>query len=166
MDKTARQNIRVMLTIDKNLLDDEWEKQAELCYEYGEKLADAKLEVAELKADLKLLVANLDEIIRDEDQDESDDPKEKKKKKTETQIDHEITRHPKYQKRLKALREAEHRVDLLGVACDAIVDRKQALSKLSDLFGMQYFSGPSQKTKDALAGVRDKKKKRRTDDDE
>jgi hypothetical protein len=129
------------LEINKFALDKEWEKQASLFCEWGEKEVEAQFNKDKLKEQLDIIRAELDGQIRSNAILEG-------LKITEVAISSEILKNKKYQKANNDYLEAIKEAKILGVAKDAFDHKKKALEKLTDLFLAGYWAEPKEVTKD------------------
>lgn len=135
--------------IDRNHLDDEWERQSELALEYNEQLADAKLELEDAEQALSVKVADLKRAIRD------DPDSYGIAKGTEDEIKATVPRIPSYQKALKNVNIAKHRVGMLAAACVAMEHKKRALTLFVELHGRGYFADAKGKKRAKTSYTRD-----------
>jgi hypothetical protein len=129
------------LEIDKFALDKEWEKQASLYCEWGEKEVEAQFNKDKLKEQLDLTRAEVDGEIRKS-------AARSNIKITEAAISAEILKSRDYQKANNDYLEAIRDAKIFGIAKEAFEHKKKALEKLTDLFLAGYWAEPKQVTKD------------------
>ena len=122
--------------LDDKRLDEEWNSQPQLYYNWGVKLADAKAAVERAKASRDLVYAELNKDIR------SDPVKYDLPKTTESLVESIILIQDKYKLAHEKYIAAKHKMDVLTVTVEALDHRKKALENLVHLFGMNYFSEP------------------------
>lgn len=170
---------------DKHRLDEEWEKQAPLYFEYARKLERANTKIDESKAEVDVLKNELDVeraevelIIR---------RKPAKytgvEKATEAIIAAAVKVHPRVQRAQVKMQEAsrmvivaKNRAGILAAAVKALDHRKKALENLVWLHGQNYFSEPRAKdemtseqmerVKARAAANKGRKVKRQRDEDD
>jgi hypothetical protein len=125
------------IRIDKNNLDDEWNKQDELYTKYALIEADARDKLNEAKAKLELVEAQIYAKIRK-------NPSEfgLSEKPNEGTIDKAVVRHAKYQEAVKELNQAYSDVNHAAIGPAALEHRKKALENLVQLFLSSYWSKP------------------------
>lgn len=125
------------LSVDRDRLDEDWEKQADFSWEFGEQLANAKLELDTLKGELEVIKAELDLKIRR-------DPERylQTEKITESAVKAYVTLSKKVQRKETEIIEKKHEIDILTSYLKSIDDKKRALEKLVDLHGQNYFAKP------------------------
>ncbi len=129
-------DLAALVTPDPERLDYEWTRQPKLYLKYSLKLADARLALAEAKAQLEVTEAEVARDIRDDPASYGMD------KVTEKSVEAAIVIQPPCLAAAKILREAQHRVDVLGSVVGALDHRKKALENHVTLFCYQYTSVP------------------------
>lgn len=129
------------LEINKFALDQEWEKQASLYCEWGEKEVEAQFNRDKLKEQLDLTRAEVDGKIRLM-------AARNNIKTTEAAISSEILKDANYQKANNDYLEAIKQAKIFGVAKEAFEHKKKALEKLTDLFLAGYWAEPKEVAKD------------------
>jgi len=143
------------LEIDPLRLDDELIGQPKQRQQFGELLADAQLELDTAKSSLAVVQAETDREIRE-------DPEAfGLAKVTEGSVSTAITVHPAVKIAVKKLNEARHKVNVLQAAVDGLEHRRAALKGMVELFGQQYFAGP---TTSMPAGIKAENRRRREDE--
>jgi hypothetical protein len=143
-----------ILIIDKTRLDEEWERQPELMFDFCKKLADASNVMDKVKSLLEVTKAELAVQARR-------DPKSYlKTKATESSISEYVNSHPKIKQLLNKLYIAKHRKELLAGMVSALEQRKSALERLVSLHGQSYFSEPrpvDQPSRETISEIQNKK---------
>lgn len=124
------------LEIDDLQLDKEWGEQPKLAFTYLRKLAIARHRMDEAKAELELEEARLGQKMREFPE------RFGLSKVTEKAIESAIITHDDYQEALSEYNDCKYKVDLIDAAVKSIDQRKYALQKKVELFGMEYFSEP------------------------
>lgn len=123
--------------IDDTALDIEWLDQAELMRKYTFLESKMKYEVDLLTEELSILRAELDRDIRE-------DPEAFGiTKLTEGAISNTIILQDEYKEKQKELIEARHEHNNAKGAVESMQHKKYALQGLVELFGKNYFAGPS-----------------------
>ena len=132
------------LVIDEFKLDEEWIGQPKLYHTWARQKADAILDLDLAKAQLDIIKSGLDKHIRENKQDYP--------KITEKIVENTILGSIEYQKAVKKIAEAKHKLNIIDAAVVAIEHRKVALTKLVDLHGQSYFAEPraSEQSKDKV----------------
>ena len=121
---------------DKYKLDEEWEGQPELYFEYAVKLADARSEHEHAITQQDLIEAELDRDIR------SNPIKYDVAKITEGSVEKVILTQRGYQACHEVVLKAKHRVDVLQAAVTALDHRKKAIEGLVQLWLADFYSKP------------------------
>jgi kynurenine formamidase len=153
------------IDIDKNQLDVECERQPELVYQYGCKLADAKKELAEANADLDVIKAEVADDVR------SNPKKYGLDKITVDAVASAVAAAKEVKAATTDVIAARHLVDTTQAAVNALDHKKRMLENLVDLHGRDYFSSP-RVSGDGAAAMEQTKTKRirrgtsRRDEDE
>lgn len=142
------------LEIDPLRLDDELIGQPKQRQQFGELLADAQLELDNAKSGLAVAEAEADQDIRMCPSDYGID------KLSEARISATVTLHPAVKISQKRLNESRHRVNVLQAAVDGLEHRRAALKAMVELFGQQYFAGP---TTGMPTGIKAENRRRRED---
>lgn len=156
--KQLDEDDRSFLQVDKDLLDEALEEQAELFGEWATKLAEAKMDLDEMEDEFEAIKAELDNAIRE-------DPKKfgfkvkEGKGPTEPAIKNKIIVCDEYQKAAKQIRVAKFRVNSIDAMVKALDHRKRALEKLTDLHGQNYFASPRAKRGDDDGPVRARRRR-------
>lgn len=122
------------LSIDKYILDEEWQEQPKKFAEWAEKEVEASFIRDKAKERLDLVKAELDSRIRSEPFKYGID------KVTESSIQNTILRQQLYMEASEALIVATRDVKILNVAREAFDHRKKALEKMTDLFLSNYWA--------------------------
>jgi len=125
-----------ILTINKNVLDDEWLGQPKLYFQWAVQLEDARAELDEIKAEFDVAKSDLDLAIRT-NPDDYDLPKV-----TDKAIAAAMITQKEYLVAQQEFFIAKHRAGVLQAAVTALDQRKKALEKLVDLHGQKYFASP------------------------
>ena len=131
----------IVVWIDKDQLDVEWEYQAERYYKLAKMLAEEKLTLEESKNELEVTAAECKQDIRDNPKAYDIDSK----RVTVDAVKDALIQQRPYQDALRIVRNIEHRVDLLKAGVQAMEHRKKALESLVYLEGMNYRSEPRAK---------------------
>lgn len=137
-DGTTQMTVdRTLFRIDRDRLDEEWERQATNYYQVAEQLAAAITEEEAAKDRLEVVEATLYKQVRS-------DPAAYGlcDKPTEKAVNSEVLLHPKYRRAKDDLIRAEERKNLWKAATTAMDHKKSALERLVSLHGQQYFSQP------------------------
>ena len=143
------------LEIDPLRLDDELIGQPKQRQQFGELLADAQLDLDNAKSALSVAEAEADQDIRANPTDYGID------KLSEARISAAVTIHPAVKIAQKKQNEARHKVNVLQAAVDGLEHRRAALKGMVELFGQQYFAGP---TTAMPAGIKAENRRRREDE--
>lgn len=155
--KKQREDIdRGVLAIDRSKLDEEWENQAEVVFDYGEKQAEARADLAEEEDAFEAIKAELDKAIRDNPESYGCS------KVTEPAIRLCIANQAEYQTAKDRLRRAKFRVDMLTAMLIALDHKKKALEHMVILHGQQYFASPrsrNQEDREHMDDVRHNRKR-------
>lgn len=126
-----------IFNIDRAALDEEWAGQPELFYEHAEKLAQAKKELEHRKASLEVLKAKVALDVRRNPADYNIHSR-----LTDKIIEQVVTVDKRVQKSTIVLQSAQHLVNVLTAAVQALDHRKRALEGLVSLHGQSYFASP------------------------
>lgn len=151
---------RQILQIQNDRLDWECGRQADLYFEFGEKLANARMDLEQAKSELELTEAEVDQDIR---------TNYKKKYTTEAAIKMRIKRDRRYTKMIKRVLRLKHDVDIFQTVVSGLDHKKRMLEKMVDLFGMNYFSTPrvkSSASRDVIADVKARRHRDQLNDDD
>lgn len=146
----TRKETSELMDIDRNLLDKEWLDQPKHVYHYGILLADAWKALREAKAiadvkwaELKRLAARIDLEIRKNPKNYGLD------KITETVVANAVLVNPKYIRKQEACFEADrniitanHDVDILKAAVEALQDKKASLENNVRLYNLMWSAEP------------------------
>lgn len=147
------------LRVDKYHLDEEWERQPRLYFQWARKAADARAAVAEAKAALEVAEAEVYRAVRAAPVHYGIDGRV-----TEDQIKAAVVLQPKYQRALKALNDAKHAVDILDAAVSALDHKKRSLEGEVQLFLASYYAAPREprhaETTDAGRSMEERTKER------
>lgn len=135
MDVDKTQELAKALAIDKDMLDDELVKHAELFWHVCELLSKYTTDRDNIKAKIKAFEAQLDQKIRDEAASEGS-------KATEKEIDRLIARNPQILSLHSTLLESASIVRQLESLKEAFQERRHNLNRLVDLFTSNYWSTP------------------------
>lgn len=138
-DRDEPETEEVSFVVDKERLDEEWVGQADFYHFWALELANARLELEQEKARFDLTRAELDRDIRSDPEDFDVE------KITEKAIENAILLQPQYQKALRKVTAAKHKVDVTQAAVGALDHKKKALENLVYLHGQNYFSTPQAK---------------------
>jgi hypothetical protein len=122
--------------LDELRLDEEWNNQPKLVYEYGTKLADARADYERAKVDRDITIAEIEQDIRREPA--SFDIG----KLTEGAVDAAVKLDPRYRTASSKLIDAKHDMDTLEAVVDGLDHRKWALQKRTDLWMAKYYAEP------------------------
>ena len=137
MNNDLKSRARAILEIDLDRLEEEWEKQPLLCFEFMSDLVEAREEMDRRKADLELTSAELDHEVR------SHPERFDLEKITEPAIKATILRHDRYRVAYHDWLEAKSVVGILQAAVECVTDqRKKALENEVDLLLGGYWSKP------------------------
>lgn len=128
---------RSLLDIDANALDQEWLTQPGVVYNFGEAEADAKHEYAQAIAALKVLKAELAMKVR-----RTPTRFGFIKRPTKDEVDDTVQLSKRYQEGVKESLKLKHKVDILTVAREAMMDRRKGLENLVQLHLTNYHSEP------------------------
>jgi hypothetical protein len=131
-----REEVRLEIHPDPNRLDECWVGQSKLRLAYGFDRADARRELAQAKAELEVEEAELEMAIR------SRPDRFGLEKLTEATVKATVVNQEEYQAAKAKVIEAQHEVDVLDAALDAIDDRKHALQDLVKLLLSDYYGDP------------------------
>lgn len=154
--------LSAILSIDENMLDEEWIGQPRLFFQHAEKLAGARNALDEAKVRLEIVKAGLSRAIRE------DPASFGLPKITEASVEAAICEQAKFITAQSEVRHLKHKVDVLAAAVTALDHRKKALENLVTLHGQNYFSVPQARTPEDREAVRSieneaiRKKNRRT----
>lgn len=161
--KDIREEIKAsgIFDIDKTRLDEEWERQPKLYFDFAARYADAKKRLDTLKRKLSVVSAELSLNIRN-------NPKKYKIPKaiklTETLVNQTIERQKEYQLICKKMAMARHRVDILQGTLTALEQRKSSLERLVSLHGQSYFATPrpiDEKSREVIGDMEKKKARKK-----
>lgn len=126
------------IRIDETALDIEWLRQPELMYKYASLAVEARMNMDLEKEMLELVRAKLDKEIRENPE------KFGISKLTETVVQNIIILQDEYREQNKKYLDAKYNYEILKVVVDSLNQKRDALENLVRLFGLQYFSGPSE----------------------
>lgn len=135
MSKTNKDE-RNPFRVDADRLDRECIKHPNEVYRYGIALADAKQKLEEASQAYEILKAKLDQQIRDKPQ------KYKLVKITEAGVAAARRASPEHQAAKEEVSKAQHEVDVLFAAVNALSHKRDMLTNLIALRKMDYFSEP------------------------
>ncbi len=139
MNNDLKSRARKILNIDLNRLEEEWEKQPLLCFEFMSDLVEAREEMDRRKADLDLTKAELDHEVR------SHPERFDLEKITEPAVEAAILRDDRYKVAHYDWLSAKSTVGILQAAVECVTDqRKKALENEVDLLLGGYWSKPRQ----------------------
>ncbi len=137
MNNDLKLRARAILEIDLDRLEEEWEKQPLLCFEFMSDLVEAREEMDRRKADLELTDAELDHEVR------SHPERFDLEKVTEPAVEAAILRHAKHKGAHERWLAAKSTVGILQAAVECVTDqRKKALENEVDLLLGGYWSKP------------------------
>jgi len=119
------------LTINPNLLDDEWVNFPSLVLNYSEQVVEAELALERVELKRDVLIAELDDAARNAGE-----------KMTEARVKNWIIAQPLYQQIEEERIKARHELSLLKVAVKALDSKRKGLEKLVDLYLVNYYSEP------------------------
>lgn len=123
-------------TIDREQLDTEWMRQAELFFKHASRLADAKRDLESVRAEQEVTYAELDQAIR------ANPEQYDLKKISEGAIKQAILSQGKYSEINIMVGQLKHKVDILQAAVSALDHRKRALENLVELWSQDYWAEP------------------------
>lgn len=126
------------IIIDEGQLEVEWRTHPQLVLKYQIAKASSLKEFEEAKEHLELTIAEVDTSIREEFASEG------QSKPTEKAIDKMVIANEEVINARAAVIDANYRVNMLRAACDAFDTRTQSLQNLVKLYGMNYYSEPTQ----------------------
>lgn len=125
------------ISIDPDSLDVEWLNQPKLLMKYSKLEADARAELEKAKEYVAFIKAQTDMSIR------SNPAVYGIEKVTESAITSAITTDAGVREAVQRFNKVHHLLNLVANAVKAIEQRKSALENLVKLFGLEYFSSPS-----------------------
>lgn len=125
------------IIIDEGQLEAEWRQHPQLVLKYQTAKAEALKEFEEAKEHLEMTIAEVDTAIREEFASDG------QSKPTEKAIDKMIISNEDVSTARSAVIDANFKVNMLRAACDAFDTRTQSLQNLVKLFGMNYYSEPT-----------------------
>jgi hypothetical protein len=131
-----RDEVKLDIHPDPNRLDDCWLNQPKLRLAYGFERADARKELSQSRAELEVEEAELEMAIR------TKPDRFGLEKVTEATIKACVVNQESYQAAKSKVIEAQHEVDMLDAALDAIDDRRHALQDLVKLWLTDYYGQP------------------------
>jgi hypothetical protein len=121
-------------------LEEEWERHPQMVINAARAAADAVFAHSEAEDESKRMKAECEKSVRDHP------GRYGLEKITEAAIDMAVNLHPDYLIAKKKLREAHYRKALADADMAGLMDRKRALSKLSDLYVHEYYSDQKSST--------------------
>ncbi len=122
------------LSINLDQLDVDWASQPNQMWVWSQHAADAQLVVDDMKAALALTEAELDKLIRDAPGDFGIN------KLNNDIVKYTIIRQKDYKDAVSDLNKAKHRAAIIDAAVSGLVDKKRALTKITDLQISVYYS--------------------------
>ena len=125
------------IRVDKNNLDEEWERQSRTSFDFGRDLADARKEMADKKRLMDLALADAMDFIL---QNYEDYGLSKQQSNSSTFVRNAALKNEEYQKAYEDFIKSEHDVNVLQAASYAMLDKKMALEYLTRLFLADYFT--------------------------
>jgi len=125
------------IDVDKNNLDEEWERQSRSSFDFGKDLADARKDMANKKRLMDLALADAMDFIL---QNYEDYGLNKQQANSSTFVRNAAMKNEEYQKAYRDFIDAEHDVNILQAASYAMLDKKMALEYLTRLFLADYFT--------------------------
>jgi hypothetical protein len=125
-----------VLDISLDKLEEDCQRQPQLLFIWGTKLAQVKKDAKVAKNNLKMTAAKLDKEIR------ADPDSKGLEKITEKAVELCILDQPEYQDAQAILLEAEYEEDVLQAFVSALYDKSGELEKLIKLHGQMYWSKP------------------------
>ena len=128
------------LEIDQYALETEWLSIPSQILRYSTLFAQAIFDRDQAKEALEIVRAEMDRIVRMESM-------ERGEKITEALVSSKIQLSPEYIEATKKVHEADYNVNVLRGAVNAFQAKKTALENLVRLFGMKYYSEPSEGTR-------------------
>lgn len=155
MNSDLKSRARKILEVDLDRLEEEWEKQPLLCFEFMTELVEAREEMDRRKADLELTDAELDHEVRSRPEEFGLD------KVTEPAIKATILCHDRHRAAHHDWLAAKSLVGYLQAAVECVTDqRKKALENEVDLLLGGYWSKP--RSAPASPGKNDHARKKAT----
>lgn len=130
-------NFELDTAIDPHILDEEWATQSSLYMEYCKQWATESKELDRLKKQLPILEAKVGNDIRE-------NPGNYSYKLTVDAVNNLIASNEEVIAMNNEIIEKTYTVNLLRGALTALDHKKKALENLVMLFGLNYFSGPSE----------------------
>jgi hypothetical protein len=125
------------LEIDRNNLDEEWERQPLLFAKWAEKAVEAAFDRDRAKENLDIVRAKLDHKIRTH-------AAATNEKITESAISNKIILEQEYQEANQQVIEATKNLGILNVARESFDHRKKALENNTSLYLAGYYSQPKE----------------------
>lgn len=151
--------------IDPLILDKEWISQPNLFYKASKELADARRDYEEAKSSLDVTRSEISLAARSSPEEHG------LEKVTENTISEYVEASEEMRQCVAELRECRHAMDVCSAFVNALDHKKKALENLVYLNGQNYYSSPNigkgsrdaeiEMTKDAVARVRKKRKKKK-----
>jgi hypothetical protein len=125
------------IRVDKNNLDEEWERQSRSSFDFGKDLADARQEMAHKKRLMDLALADAMDFVL---QNYEDYGLNKQQANSSTFVRNAALKSDEYQNAYKDFINAEHDVNVLQAASYAMLDKKMSLEYLTKLFLADYYT--------------------------
>lgn len=128
-----------LFRVDRDRLDEEWERQPGTFFRLAERLAKAEADMERAKAALELAEATLQKEVRRDPAGYGVD------KVTDKSVEAAVLSCGSYRKAVEAYIEAKYDRDVTRAAVTALDHKKAALERLVSLHGQNYFSQPKAK---------------------
>lgn len=142
-------NYKEDINLNKNDLDNEWEKQSSLVLEYGHKLAYVTNKKERLKEKMKIYSSDLELRIRENPSNHG------LTKVTEAGISASLSTDPTIKTYNQEIMEVSEEIGLLSIAMKAFEHKRAALDGLTKLTAQHYYS-ESSSDMDTKAKITDK----------
>jgi hypothetical protein len=139
--------------VDKNNLDEEWERQPTSGFDYGTQLANARHDRDHAKRLMDLALADAMDFVL---QNYEDYGLNKQQANSSTFVRNAAVKSDDYQKAYKEYIDKEHDVNILQGASYAMLDRKESLRNLTRLFLADYYSTDTTIPEDRRDALREK----------